>query len=385
MAEIVIWTGTSQFFPGDTPFGFYDYDLQFQQDADKVARFCAVRLGYPLVDIELQSSSFYAAFEEAITTYGNEVYNFKIRDNYLSLEGFNTGSSLNNTVITPNLGGIIRIATNYGSEAGVGGNVTYYTASLHMTANQQVYDLNVWASQSASLSPGDSIEVKRIFYEGTPAMTRFFDPYAGTGTGFQSLLEQFGFGSFSPGVNFTLMPIYFDLEKIQAIEFNDQIRRSAFSFELINNKLRIFPIPPYDMSLLFYYIKKSERDTPISPFYSGSNLISNVSNVPYRNPVYGQINSTGKQWIYAYTLATAKEMLGYIRGKYSTVPIPGAEVTLNQSDLLSAAKEEKEALLAQLRELLGETSRTKQLEKKKEEADSIKSTLDQVPLPIYIG
>lgn len=383
--EIVIWTGESQFYPGNTPFGFYDYDQQFQQDADKVASFCATRLGYPVVDIELQSGSFYAAFEEAITTYGNEIYNFKIKDNYLSLEGFNTGSDLNNSVINPNLGGIIRIANNYGSEAGVGGNVTYYTGSIKLAANVQNYNLNTWASQSASLSPGDSIEVKRIFFQGPPAMVRFFDPYAGTGTGFQGLLESFGFGSFSPGINFMLMPIYFDLEKIQSIEFNDTIRKSAYSFDLINNQLRIFPIPGGEDNLYFHYIKRSERDSPISPYYSGSNLITNVSNVPYRNPVYSQINAIGKQWIYAYTLAVSKEMLAYVRGKYSSIPVPDAEVTLNQSDLLTDAREEKKNLLEQLRLLLEETSRTKQLEKKKSEAENIQTTLNQIPLAIYVG
>lgn len=385
MAEIVVWAGESQFFPGDTPFGFYDYDQQFQQDADKVAQFCAMRLGYPIADVELQSGSFYAAFEEAITTYGNEIYNFKIRDNYLSLEGFNTGSNLNNTVITPNLGGVVRIATNYGSEIGVGGNVTWHTGSIKLAPNVQNYNLNTWASQSASLAPGDSIEVRRVFFQGPPAMARFFDPYAGTGTGFQGLLESFGFGSFSPGINFMLMPIYFDLEKIQAIEFNDTIRRSAFSFDLVNNQLRVFPVPGWEDNLFFHYVKRSEKDSPISPYYSGSNLITNVSNVPYRNPVYSQINAVGKQWIYAYTLAIAKEMLGYVRGKYSSIPIPDSEVTLNQNDLLTDAREEKKNLLEQLRLLLDDTSRTKQLEKKKSEAESVQSSLNQVPLPLYIG
>jgi hypothetical protein len=385
MANIVVWTGDSTFFPGDTPFGFYDNDYAFQSDADKVARFCAVRLGYPLVDIELQSGSFYAAFEEALTVYGNEVYNFKIRDNYLSVEGFNTGSSFNNQLILPNQGPIIRIADTYGSEAGVGGSVTRHSGSITMIPNQQVYDLNAWASSSAVVSPGDSIEIKRIFFQGPPALVRFFDPYAGSGTGFQSLLESFGFGSFSPGINFMLMPIYFDLEKIQAIEFNDTVRKSAFSFELANNQLKIFPIPNQTGQLWFEYIKKSERDNPISSYYSGSNLITNASNVPYANPVYSQINSVGRQWIFQYALAVCKEMLGYIRGKYQSVPVPGETVVLNSTDLLSAASNEKAALLEQLRQLLEETSRQKQLERKKNEGEALQGNLGNIPLPFYIG
>ena len=85
MASVSIWPGSSSFFPGNTPFGFYDNDYQFQIDADKVARFCAQRLGYPLVDIELQDLNFYTAFEQAVTTYGNELYAFTLRDNMLSV------------------------------------------------------------------------------------------------------------------------------------------------------------------------------------------------------------------------------------------------------------------------------------------------------------
>lgn len=382
---IVTWTGGSCFSLGDTPFGFYDNDRQFQTDADKVADFCARRLGWPLVDIELQSGSFYAAFEEAITVYGNEIYNFKIRDNYLTLEGFNTGSFLNDKVISPNLGGIIRIAENYASEAGVGGFVTYHTGSITLQQDQQMYDLNAWATVSASLTAGDSIEIKRVFHQQTPAISRFFDPYAGTGTGQQSLIESFGFGSMSPAISFVLQPIYFDIQKIQAIEFNDTVRRSGYSFDLINNQLRVFPIPSHQMPLFFHYIKRSDRDNPISPYYSGSNLVTNPSNVPYQNPRYAYINSVGRQWIFQYTLAICKEILGYIRGKYQVVPVPGDSVTLNQSDLLASATKDKQDLLEQLRNMLDSTSRQKQLEMKKSESDNIQGTLNNIPLPIYIG
>ncbi len=342
MANIAIYTGTSTFTTGSTPFGFYDSDTRFQADADKVVKWCAQRLGYPIENIELQDIQFYAAFEEAITVYGNEVYQWKIRENYISMEGSSTGSALNNQVITPNLASTIKIASTYGSEAGTGGNITYYTASLPITANVQNYDLNTWASASASLQPGDSIEVKKVFQQSPPAIVRYFDPYAGTGTGIQSLLESFNFGSYSPGINFMLMPLNFDLLKLQAIELNDQVRKSAYSFDLVNNQLRLFPIPTVNSNLVFHYIKKSERN---SAFISGSatNLVTNVSNVPYNNPVYSQINSVGKMWIFQYTLALVKEMLAYVRGKYGTIPIPGSEVTLNQGDLLIDARSEKVA------------------------------------------
>lgn len=392
MANIPIWTGTSTFIAGNTPFGFYDNDIIFANDADKVANWCATRLGYPIVNVELQAKQFYTAFEEAITTYGNEVYQYKIRESYLSMEGNLTGSEgyFNNALITPSLGGIIRIAKAYGSEAGSGGTVTYKTGSVHLRAGIQDYDLNAWASSSGISS---SIEIKRVFFEGPPAMVRFFDPYAGTGTGIQSLLESFGFGQFSPGINFLLMPISFDVLKVQAIEFNDQIRKAAFSFDLVNNQLRIFPIPynivdGFNDKLFFHYIETIERDSVIQTKDSSGNprndLISNISKVPFANPIYSQINSIGRQWVYQYALAISKEMLGYVRKKYTTIPIPGAEVTLNGDDLIIAAKEEKAALLEQLRLTLDETSRMKQLERQKNEADFIQSQLSSIPLTFYI-
>jgi len=386
MSNIQIWNGTSLFTNGKTPFGFYDTDTSFANDADKIATWCAQRLGYPVINIELQDINFYAAFEEAVTTYGNEVYQYKVRENYLTMEGNSSGTSFNNKVVTPNLGSIIRLSQTYGTEAGAGGKVTYYTGSLTLTEGVQDYDMDTWANASASISVGDSIEIKRVFFENPPAIVRYFDPYAGTGI--QSLLETFGFGQMSPGINFLLMPIFFDVQKIQAIELNDQIRKSAFSFELVNNKLRLFPIPTnlmagFNDQLKFHYIKVSERDSVIDAD-DNRNLITNVSNVPYNNPTYTLINSIGKVWIRQYTLALAKEMLAYIRGKYGTVPVPGAEVTLNQADLLADARSEKEALLTQLRATLEETSRKNQLEKQSLESEYIQKTLVNAPLTIYI-
>ncbi len=384
MANAAIWPGSSSFFPGDTPFGFYDYDYQFQTDADKVADFCARRLGYPLVDVELQSTNFYTAFEEAVTTYGNEIYAFKVRQDYLSMEGTTTGSSFNNSVIQPNFASIVRMSHQYGEEAGVGGTVTWYTGSFHTTASVQDYDMNAWAASSASLAPGDTIEIKRVFYESPPAIVRYFDPYAGTGTGMMNLLDTFGWGNYSPAINFLLMPINYDLQKIQAIEFNDQIRKSQYSFELVNNRLRLFPIPTVsDGKMFFEYIKNSERNIATMP--SSSALVSNVSNVPYNNPNYTQINSIGRQWIFEYTLSLVKEMLGYVRGKYGTIPIPGAEVTLNSGDLITAATAEKNLLLDKLKAYLEETSREKLLERRSLEADYKQKELNMVPQPIFIG
>ena len=380
MANISIWGGSSTFTTGSTPFGFYDTDTTFQADADKVASFCGTRLGFPLMDVELNSGSFYACFEEAVTTYGNEVFQYKIRENYLSLEGGQTGSNLNNKLIDPTLNRVVQVSSNYGTEAGVGGNVTKYTGSLPLTASVQNYDLDAWAT-TEGITGG--IEIRRVFFEAPPAILRYFDPYAGTGTGIQSLMDAFDFGSYSPGVNFLLMPASYDALKVQAIEFNDQIRRSGYSFEIVNNQLKLFPVPREAQNLFFEYYKLEDKQGAVNSTDTG--LVTNVGEVPYDNPTYSELNSVAKQWIYRYTLALARELLAYVRGKYQTVPVPGAEATLNQADLLADARSEKEALLTNLREMLDQTSREAQLERKSNESRFLKDTLSDVPMTIYVG
>tara|TARA_R110001592_G_scaffold104597_1_gene294235 strand:+ start:1943 stop:3100 length:1158 start_codon:yes stop_codon:yes gene_type:complete len=385
MAVIPIYPGSSSFFPGDTPFGFYDQQYDFQTDADRVVTYVARRLGYPIMDVELQDLNFYAAFEDAVTTYGNELYAYKVRENYLSIEGSPTSSNLNHELITPNFASVVRYSEQYGEEAGTGGTTTWYSGSIPVTAGQQDYDLKTWASASLELDNKDFIEVKRVFFEATPAIVKFFDPYAGTGTGIMNMMDSFGWGNYSPATNFLLMPLNFDIAKIQAIEMSDTVRRSQFSFELINNNLRIFPIPQRSGHLNIQYIKLSERNNPISKYPRGQYNVTNVSNVNYCNPDYCEINSIGRSWIFDYTLAVCKEILGYIRGKYSQVPIPGAETVLNQQDLLSAASTEKLALITRLREYFDETSRKNLLAVKAEEAESLTRIEAAVPYPIYIG
>lgn len=385
MANISIWNGSSTFAAGQTPFHFYDTDPEFAASADQVASYCAIRLGYPLMDVELTSGSFYACFEEAVTTYGNEVFQALAVQNYMSLEGGSTTTPLNNAVISPNLQNIIRISNNYGTEAGVGGDVTLHRGHIDVTANVQEYDLKAWASGSGITG---SIEVRKVYYEAPPAIMRYFDPYAGTGTGIQSLMDAFDFGSYSPGVNFLLMPVSYDMLKVQAIEFNDQVRKSSYSFELHNNNLRLFPTPKTSGAIWFeYYLVSDKQSLDNSSNTAGGpgTSISNISNVPFENPTYATINSIGRQWVFKYTLALAKELLAYVRGKYTTVPIPGSEATLNQQDLLSDARTEKLALIENLRAILEQTSKVAQLERKSQEAGFLQDTLKQVPMVIFVG
>ena len=387
MAQELIWAGSSSFSEGDTPYGFYDSDTEFSgsnnNSVDKFADWAARRLGYPIMSVELQSGSFYACYEEAITEYSAQVNQFNIKDNLLHLTGQATGSSVTHKRVTPTMGRSVFLSKQYGTEAGVGGDVDWKKGSLSIKSGSQEYDINdLFVDGTGS----GSIEVKRVYYEGTPAMQRFFDPYATTGYGTINMVEGFGFGGYSPAVSFTLMPIFEDLLRVQAIELNDSIRKSAYSFSLVNNKLRIFPDPESNYTLWFDYVDTSDRDNPLITEYSGSaNVVSDYSNVPYDNMKYSYINDVGKQWIRKYALALCKELLGMIRSKYGSIPVPNAETTLDGDTLRAEAAAEKEALMAQLREMLEQTSRRALLEADKDEAEFLQEKLSKVPYPIYIG
>lgn len=377
MVVIPIWPGSSSFSPGDTPFGFYDREATFRSQIDKAAKWAATRLGYPIVDVELQPVNFYACFEEAVYEYTSQVNQFNIRQNMLNLQGAPTASNLSGQLVNANLGRLVSIADEYGQEVGVGGEIDFKTGSIQLQANVQNYDLK--ALFNDVYEPNKTIEVKKIFHNRVPASSRFFDPYLGN----QALLDAFGFGPYSTGVQFMLMPVYYDLLRIQAIEFNDEIRKSAYSFDLRNNKLTIFPIPQESINLYFTYIVKEDRSNPNRKNITG--VVSDYSNAPYGLLPFASINDVGKAWIYSYFLALCKEMLGYIRGKYLEIPIPNAEVTLNYSELIDSATTEKERLIKEIQAALEETTRKAQLEKKKQEADAIRETLSNVPLKIYIG
>lgn len=385
MSSISIWPGSSSFFPGDTPFGFYDSDRQFQYDADLVADWCARRLGYPIVDVELRDVQFFAAFEEAISEYGNQVNTYVSRDNLLYLLGSPTGSTnLSQQYVSPSTTPMLRLSEDYGTITGVGGPSTFYTGSITLQAGQQIYDIK--KDTTVKVEKGsfttDSFTIRRIHHYAPPALVRYLDPYVGTGMGSQNLLEGFGWSTYSPAVSFTLYPVNYDLLKIQAIELSDQIRKSGYSFQLINNRLKIFPIPTRTKPLYFEYTLDSESQDPLK---KGTGNISDHSNVPYNNMVYSRINQMGRQWIRRYALALCKEMLGYIRGKYSSMPIPDGEVSLNADSLLSAAETEKSALLEELKENLDQLSRQNLLERKNAESMAIVEQMSKIPLGFYIG
>lgn len=380
-----IWPGSSSFSAGNTPFGIYDADPRFQIDIDDTADWCARRLGYGLSDVELQDKHFYAAFEEAINEYGNLVNTSAARDNLMNLLGATTGSNVNlsQTFVPPTNQGVFELSKDYGNVIGSGGTLTWYTGSIDLIPGQQIYDFVTDSQIETGSFATDKFTIRKLFHQRTPAMARYLDPTLGT----YYAMDQFGWSAFTLPGNYLLMPLHYDMLRVQAIEFNDEIRKSAYSFQITNNRLRVFPIPTELVPVHFHYTLDSQNTLIQSNGQVNPNALGKIadhSNIPYLTITYNQINAIGKQWIRKYTLAICKEILGYIRGKYSSVPIADGEVTLNAADLLTAGKEEKDGLVTELKETLDSMSRQAQLERKSAEAENLNNQLKWYPTKIYV-
>ncbi len=395
MANPIIYDGTPGPISGSTPFGYFDSDPVYQADGPKVANYCARKLGYPVLDVELQDINIYACFEEATAIYAEELYQIKIKDNYLTIEGTPTGSTLNNTVVSPNLTNTLNISETYGQAAGVGGFVSWRTGSIELIAGQQNYDLYDWAVNTQGMDPTDRVIVQRVMYQAPPAVY---------GYGYGAYYPQLGgagatpgdWGGFGMGVgvggagnSVTLYPVFWDIQRIQELEMSNQVRLPAWSFEIIGTNLRLMPVPRLSvysyMSIQYCFQSDLMSLTTNSPYNGNQGLVANPSQVPYANIVYGEINQPGKQWIKEYTAALTSELLGLVRGKYQQVAIPGAEVTLNFADLISRGQAMQTTLREKLRGDLEEMSRKAQLERKQSENQSLNDTLNSIPMMVYIG
>ena len=399
-----IWPGSSSFSSGKTPFGFFDADTSFQTEADSFAKFAANHVGYPIMDVELIDINFYTAFEAAVIEYSNQVNQINIVNNLINTLGVDTGSSFltddgfTGALVKGNLSYITQLSKAYGTEADSGGDVIWHSASLDVQDGKQTYSIReaVSASLGIEVADTDGIEIKKVLHNTPPAIIRYFDPFVGTGMGTQNMLDAFDFGGFSPSVNFMMMPLHMDLFRIQTIEFNDRIRKSAFSFEIHGDDLRIYPVPGtqgtistpfYDKVWFEFIYEKDKRNSGL--LFGNTALLNGVvtdaSNIPYTYQKYTNINDMGRSWIYRYGAAIIKETLGYVRSKYSNVPIPNGEVTLNGSDLVSQGQSEKEALISQLREFLDKLTKEQMLTRQNAEATQQMEILGKVPLKIYVG
>jgi hypothetical protein len=404
-----IWPGSSSFTTGSTPFGFFDTDPLFQQHADAFAKFAAQHVGYPIMDVELIDINFYTAFESAVVEYSNQVNQVNIVNNLMNTLGVQTGSSFlqggsfTGKTIGTSLNYITKLSKAYGTEADSGGNVKWRKAKISVVPGQQTYSIRSavsasLAADSSSLSSTSSIEIRRVLHNAPPAIVRYFDPFVGTGLGSQQLLDSFDFGGFSPSVSFMMMPIHADLLRLQAIEFNDQVRKSHYTFEIHGDDIKFWPIPTWgtgsSATSIHYnevwveYLFAEEKDQQAFLFGNSALLngvVSDASNIPYTYQPYRSINDMGRAWILKYGSALVKETLGYVRGKYSSIPIPNAEVTLNGPELVSQGQSEKSELITQLREFLDKLTKEQMLTRQNAEATQMNELLGKVPLKIYVG
>jgi len=396
-SAIVAFSGSTTSSLGLTPFGIYDLDHDFYTDAPKTATWVAKRLGYPIVDVELIDEQIYSCFEESTSEYSAQVNQFNIRNNLDILRGqkkeaYGGRNNYSQTLVDGSyLPTTVRMSQQYGTLAGVGGSTSIKKAYINLVAGKQKYDLMANAvdvetsSSFATLyTSGSTVDVTKVFYEATPAIARFFDPYSVGAQGTLNLMSELGFGNFSPAAQFLMMPLYEDVLRMQQIEFNDHIRKSTFTFNIVDNKLEIFPIPTNVLKTLYFeYISRDEFEHDSQTIQADS--LSDYSDIPYDFIQYGSINDVGKQWIRKYTLALSKELLGAIREKYSSVPIPDGEVTLDGAALRSEAQVEKDELVKQLRENLEEMSRKNVMENKTHESNHHQEMLRKVPLKLYVG
>jgi len=368
-----------------TAFGFYDYDAEFQTEAPQVASFVARRLGYPVVDVELTHRQLYTCLEEAITTYSNQVNQFNAREHMLSVQGMSTSTNITqrNILSTP-LPQLVKLSAQYGTEAESGGSVTVKKGFVTASAYQQSYDLKtLWADPYES---GSAIEIRKIYHQMPPAIARYYDPFATTGLGLTNLMSEFGFDGYSPPVTFVMMPAFEDLLRIQAIEVNDMIRKSQYSFSVSNNIIRFTPIFTKETTIWFDYVVVKDKQSGDALLQSGSenSTVSDLSNIPYDNIQYKNINSIGRNWVYRYTLALAKEVLGNIRSKYENIPIPDAQIRLDGDALRRESAQEKDNLIKEIRETLEQTGHQAQMKKHMENAEAMQAMFKFIPVPFYI-
>lgn len=367
---------------GITPFGFYDSDSEFQADAPRAAEFVARKLGWPVVEVELIDKQIYACFEEAITTYGNQVNQFNAREHMMTLQGLSTATSATQrNIVGSVIPQVVKLATDYGVEAQSGGDVTVKQGYISASMGTQSYDLKtLWADVHEG---GKQIEIRRIYHYMPPAVARYYDPFATTGLGLTNLMAEFGFDGYSPPVTFVMMPAYEDLLRIQAIEINDMIRKSQYGFEVSNNIIRFSPVFKESKVIWFDYMVVDDKQS--NTFQSGSNIASDLSNVPYTNINYTNTNDMSRLWIFRYTLALAKELLGIVRSKFENIPYPDGQIRLDGEILRREAIAEKELLIKELRETLEETGMQAQMKKQMENSENMQKMFKNVPTLIYIG
>ena len=373
-----------------TPFGFFDSDSDFQTEADAMITFVKRRLGDDILSVELTRKQIWSCLEEAFLEYGSLVNQYQAKSQLISLLGMQTGSLDEATQKLPRdtLNYVIRLAEPYGVEAGLGG--TYNTVSGSITLKQNIQDYDLYtdlvdpstgiAVVSSSLNPERrKMRIFEIMHFNPSAAYRFFD----TTSAINYLNNEFSFESFTPETVFYVLPVFEDILRGGQMNISNRVRRSNYSYRVTGTKLRIFPTPTA-VNPLKLWVRVGFESNPLSPAFPDKSIdgVSNLSNVPYGNFVYSKVNSMARQWVRQYTLALCKELLGMIRSKFKSVPIPGGDLQLDGDDLKSSGKEEKEKLKTDLKEMLESMTYSKLVETKAAEVDNLQKLLKAIPVPM---
>ena len=373
-----------------TPFGFFDSDTLFQTEADAMITFVKRKLGDDVLSVELTKKQIWACFEESFLEYGALINQYQARSQLLSLLGMQTGSLDESTQKFPRdtLNYVIRLAEPYAVEAGLGGSYNSVSGAISLKQNVQDYDLYTELLDpgtgipvvSSSLNPERrKMRIMEVFHFNPQAAYRFFD----TTSAINYLNNEFSFESFTPETVFYVLPVFEDILRGGQMSISNRVRRSNYSYRITGTKIRIFPSPTA-VNPLKLFVRVGFESDPMNPAIPDASIsgVSNLSNVPFGNFVYSKVNSMARQWVRQYTLALSRELLGMIRSKFSTVPIPGGDLTLDGSDLKSTAKEEKEKLRTDLKEMLDSMTYNKLIEVKAAEVDNLQKILKAVPIPM---
>lgn len=374
-----------------TPFGFFDSDASFQTEADGMVTFVKRKLGDDVLSVELTKKQIWACFEEAFLEYGKLINEYQGKSQLHNFLGSLTGSLAGgeNKYPKQSLEFFLRQASPYAQEASLGGDYTAVSGSIKLAAKQQDYNLltdlvdgdSVPLVSSSANTMGSRMKIMEIFHFSPQAAYRFFD----TTSAINYLNNEFAFESFTPETVFYVLPTFEDVLRGGMLKFSNKLRRSNYSYRVIGQNLRIYPMPTVQgvVSVPNLWIRVQFVSNPISN--SGDNTlygVNNMSNIPFGNLSYTGVNSIGRQWTRQYTLALCKELLGLIRGKFGgSIPIPGGELNLNGSDLVTQGRDDKEKLATQLREMLESLTYDKLIEKESNSADNLTKVLRKVPIP----
>tara|TARA_Y100001937_G_scaffold43141_1_gene60966 strand:+ start:970 stop:2223 length:1254 start_codon:yes stop_codon:yes gene_type:complete len=398
-------TGTAGDVASALPFGIYSSNTDFLSGAAEQVAYTYKKLGGDVLDIELKASNVYANYEEAVLEYSYLINTHQAKNVLSDVLGATTGTFDHDGSLKTGPEGINlkfprfefayarRVADAISTEAGsTGGTLTEYSASFSLENGVQDYDLQTIISASADESASDfynlvgnnKVQIRRVYYISPRAMWRFYGYYGGV-----SVVGNMNtYGQFADDSTFEIIPTW--QNKMQAMTYEDSIytRTSHYSYEIINNKLRLYPVPQADLTHRTMWVSFTVQKDPFEEYddrKSGIEGVNNMNTIPFDNVPYENINAIGKQWIRRFALALSKETLGQIRGKFATLPIPGDNVTLNHSELLSQAKEEQEKLRTELKEVLDQLTYTAIMEDDAKIADAASKINTSIPMKIYVG